>query len=530
MRKYLTRIIIGAAVIAAALAFAHTHTYAAGDASKPKHTLINPRFTLEVADSKAFGAVLMLREAADGIKSFKLTGPDRFVVDITGAVMDGTQNSLEVGSDSVSRLRVAQFSARPDIIRVAIELSRPATLTARMEGNVVHIEETGYTAAPTTALKGAKTFPEPTVKKLADRLSVGFGVALPDGVTPQALSNPFRIVLDIPGYVPKESLKTYPVNSGVVESVKVSYFNNNPVTTRVIVNCKLFASYKIDKTASGFTVSVVQPSLIGKTIVVDPGHGGKDAGAIATDGTHEKDLNLDISLKLRDLLEAAGARVIMTRGSDVFIPLGDRAYIANRENADVFVSVHNNALEKHYLYPSKRGTQTYYHADGSRELASVIHKNMLASLGDGDMGMRSARYKVLRESRMKAVLCEVAYVTHASDNVLLNSNEFRENAARGIFNGLNEFYGGRTALQPPLQLPAHVLAYLPGPSPASRFVSYNPELDDETYPADPGGLDDGVEVVEIEPANAQDKGGAYDGAAPGASVYKSGPSRLNQQR
>ncbi|MFH1539086.1 MAG: N-acetylmuramoyl-L-alanine amidase [bacterium] len=517
------------AILCSAFSLLAAPQAAAQSATSPEQSteyqliLKNTGFTLAILNITPFSAVLTLPVQRE-FKTFTLNNPDRFVVDVLGAVMEGAAEGLDVGGDTVKKVRFGQFSRDPDVMRMVLDMNRPAEINARKDDNRIIFSQ-----------PDAKAFlPEPKIEKLNDRVVVTVPVGMPDGTTVEEVGGHFRVVIDVPGYAPKEALKEYPVNRGLVSGVRVSYYNDNPDTTRIIIDCKLRAEYKIEKKGGSFSISVIQPSVYGKTIAVDPGHGGKDEGTKSSDGDLEKDLNLVVAFKLAALLEAAGANVVMTRKNDVFVPLKDRAYIANRDRADVFVSVHANALERHSRRLDKRGTQTYYYHKGSIPLASAMQRNMTSSLGAGDLGMYKARFKVLRETRMRAVLCELAYMTHPDDSALLKVEEFRDNGARGIFNGLNEYFGGRGAMLPPLELPESALAYLPGPSPARVYaaehgVSDLPtdlEIDTEEEAITEAHV---PEFAETQPERLTVETVATP-VSTGAAVEKGRPSRLEPQK
>ncbi|WP_100400316.1 N-acetylmuramoyl-L-alanine amidase [Bacillus sp. FJAT-44742] len=176
--------------------------------------------------------------------------------------------------------------------------------------------------------------------------------------------------------------------------------------------------------------------LHGQTIAIDPGHGGRDPGAEAN-GLQEKEIALDVGLRVQEKLESAGANVIMTRTTDVYVSLQDRATIANNADASSFVSIHTNAFNS-----EAQGTETYHYPgseDGER-LAEAIQEEMLAALETNDRGVKDARFSVLRNTTMPAALAELAFTDHPDDAEKLRSNTYRERAADAIVRGLERFY------------------------------------------------------------------------------------------
>ncbi len=217
-----------------------------------------------------------------------------------------------------------------------------------------------------------------------------------------------------------------------------------------------------------------------RKIVIDAGHGGNDPGAIAKTGLREKDVNLDIAKRLAKLLKSDGFEVIMTRSTDRFIPLSRRAEIANNSHADIFVSVHSNAnrvrslsgFEVYYVAPSvsdaKRGyaaaqnaalnLQEAYFADHSLDVKAIvwdmIYTNSRAesielsrsicrsvnhNLDTRILGIKGARFEVLRSVRMPAVLIETGFLSNSSEERKLRNSYYRQKIAESIAQGIEDY-------------------------------------------------------------------------------------------
>lgn len=171
----------------------------------------------------------------------------------------------------------------------------------------------------------------------------------------------------------------------------------------------------------------------GRTVVViDPGHGGKDAGAIGIGGLREKDIILAISLQVAASLQQQGIQVVMTRADDRFISLEGRVQMARQARASVFVSIHANSIS--LRRPDVNGIETYYFS--SQRLAQAIHYSILQSLSTPDRGVRQARFYVLRNNSMPATLVEVGYVTGAGDASRLASPAYQRQMAEAIARGI----------------------------------------------------------------------------------------------
>ena len=216
-----------------------------------------------------------------------------------------------------------------------------------------------------------------------------------------------------------------------------------------------------------------------RTIVIDPGHGGLDPGCIGKRGLQEKGVVLDICLKLKSLLGTRkDLQVILTRESDIYVPLEDRPVIANQKKADLFISVHANAsfnrkrsgVETFFLNfspdPSvneiaagENATSTKNISEmksiivkivqnsklfESKELAGKIHQSLLKSLLQKrgtvkDLGVKGGPFWVLIGSDMPSVLVEVSHLSNPKEEALLNTSEYEDQVARGIYNGILEY-------------------------------------------------------------------------------------------
>jgi len=171
-------------------------------------------------------------------------------------------------------------------------------------------------------------------------------------------------------------------------------------------------------------------------VMVDPGHGGKDPGAVGIGGLREKDVILPIAQEVAALLEKQGVQAVLTRNSDYFVDLAPRVTMAERVNANLFVSIHANAIS--LSRPDVNGLETYYFASGQR-LAQTIHNNILQTVPVQNRGVRRARFYVLRKTSMPAVLVEVGFVTGRDDAVKLNDPNHRSQTAQAIARGILQY-------------------------------------------------------------------------------------------
>ncbi len=175
------------------------------------------------------------------------------------------------------------------------------------------------------------------------------------------------------------------------------------------------------------------------TIVIDAGHGGHDPGAIGK-FTKEKDNVLRVALRLKSILEAAGHNVILTRSTDVFLSLSERAAKAGAWGADIFLSLHNNSAVS-----SASGFETFIFNGSTVSKASVtlqkaVHTAIANKIGIHDRGMKRGNFAVLRETTMPAVLIEYAFISHKDDEQMLINKV--EQMAQWTANGIVAYAGG----------------------------------------------------------------------------------------
>ena len=172
------------------------------------------------------------------------------------------------------------------------------------------------------------------------------------------------------------------------------------------------------------------------TVAIDPGHGGRDPGAIGIGGLREKDVVSSIAYEVAAILEQSGVRVILTRADDREIDLDPRVQIAERAGANLFVSIHANAISLER--PDVNGLETYYYQTGNR-LAQVIHQSILRALNMPDRGVRQARFYVIRNTSMPAVLVETGFVTGAQDAQNFNNPAWRQQMSQAIAAGIMQY-------------------------------------------------------------------------------------------
>ncbi|NMF83928.1 N-acetylmuramoyl-L-alanine amidase [Nodosilinea sp. P-1105] len=172
-------------------------------------------------------------------------------------------------------------------------------------------------------------------------------------------------------------------------------------------------------------------------VAIDPGHGGRDPGAVGISGLQEKQVVNPISLQVAEILESQGITVVMTRRDDRTLDLQTRTRIANQANAHLFVSIHANAISM--SRPDVNGVETYFASESGRRLATALQSSMLAATGMNDRGVKQARFYVLRHTTMPAALVEVGFVTGAQDAPRLADPAWRSTMAQAIARGILQY-------------------------------------------------------------------------------------------
>ncbi len=193
-------------------------------------------------------------------------------------------------------------------------------------------------------------------------------------------------------------------------------------------------------------------ALSGKKIVIDPGHGGNDAGAIGPTGVMEKNVTLKVALEAKSLLESEGATVIMTRDTDRTVSakgaaasdieeLGARCEVANLVKADIFISIHADSFTR----PEARGTTGYYYSKSSsgrgQKLADAIRRNLVEQLGTPSRGTQPCNFYVVKHTDMPATLIELGFISNKDEEKLLDSKEGVRKAAQAILDGVEDYFG-----------------------------------------------------------------------------------------
>lgn len=377
-----------------------------------------------------------------------VAAPERWYVDLKGAWVNLPHEVTYVNLANLRRVRWAQFSQDPPVTRVVADLkaSGEATWEPRPDGRGGSI------------ILGRVDGDEPPVERPMPSI-VGLSAAQPSDdltrlrveltdpvdATYDVLAKPPRVVIEIAGATLVTEVEPVPVAGPFVERAELAGEPGEPGAL-LILHLRQLIQFEVRRSDDPPAVEIAffRESLRDQRVVIDPGHGGRDSGAVGR-RLKEKDLNLDVSRRVVAQLNEIGAQTVLTRESDVFVDLYDRPAMANAIGADMFVSIHCNAMPRR---DTGWGTETYYYTPQSKCLGLIVQDALVAGLGRRDNGLRRARFVVVRESEMPAVLVELMYLNHYEEENLLERPEVRQAAADAICEGLRQYVQG-TGTPPP---------------------------------------------------------------------------------
>jgi N-acetylmuramoyl-L-alanine amidase len=367
-------------------------------------------------------------------------------------------------------------------VRVTLELEGEATFHDEEIDSPHRVFIDLQNTRPVEALKDVtQSFTDDLVREIRvgrqigtrTRVALDLNAAAPHTV--YALYNPYRVVVDfareapVAPSAPRSAATVAPASAGPIAPASAG-----PIAPASAAVAPIEAH---QNGGGGFSLSR-QLGLGVARIVIDPGHGGYDPGAM-NDGLSEADLVLDLALRLEKLLlKQPGVEVVMTRRSNVFVPLEERTAIANREGADLFLSIHANASEDDRV----RGIETYFlnfapnpaaeaiaarenaasartmrqlpdivkaialnnKIDESRDFASLVQASMLDRLKRSnksvkDLGVKQAPFMVLIGATMPSILAEISFLTNGPEAALLRGGAYRQQIAEALFNGVMRY-------------------------------------------------------------------------------------------
>jgi N-acetylmuramoyl-L-alanine amidase len=434
--------------------------------------------------------------------------PDRIYFDLHGTrlAQELVGKSFTVTDDGfLKKIRAAQFSN--DMTRVVLDVNDVTEYSAFLLPNpyrlIIDIHggskaEPGAAAVSVPmqrAAAPAPTVPNTTAVKTGSSFDVAAVSAQPGRVeaTTQPTSQPISAVVAERAQGSGSRIQGADGldSNAAGASAAAPVVGKRTKKSRAVRDANALPARAAVPTADGETSLVRALGLKIGRIVIDAGHGGHDSGTIGVDGIEEKDVVLDVALRVGQLLhDRLGAEIIYTRSDDTFIPLETRTAIANKAQADLFLSIHANSSPD----ASARGVETYYlnftsspdaletaarenavsdqsihqlsdlvkkialkdKIDESREFASDVEASLYGGLQRGnvglkDRGVKKAPFVVLIGANMPSILAEISFVTNEKDAKQLQEPEYRERVAESLYKGVAKYAGGLSGQRTPTE-------------------------------------------------------------------------------
>lgn len=400
--------------------------------------------TLVVADA------LQVRVDATGpvqVETNVLSSPDRLVVDFLHAALRTQERELSINGAGVTRIRTAQFQIKPYVSRMVFDLAQPVEVRVTTSTTSYLVTLEVRPKGQVTSTGGPPAEPrDPSQAAAAKIMGVKFeesgqaGRLVIEGTNTMEYKvrefvYPDRLAIDIQNAVFIPIKQEFAVDGPSIVSIRAAQFTADPPITRVVVILKRKMNYLVSQSDGRLRIEINAYTGRGHIVALDPGHGGRDPGAVGPTGLRESDAVLDIALRVRELLQRDGIRVVMVRETDATVELPDRPRLAREAGATIFVSLHANA----HARTAVNGSETYYLTPQSLALAQMIQDELGIVLGIPSRGIKTANFVVLRDSGIPSVLVEAAFISHADDEAHLRDATFRQRIAQAIHKGINRF-------------------------------------------------------------------------------------------
>jgi len=366
-----------------------------------------------------------------GMDIYPLSNPSRLIVDMPLATM-GQIGAVAASGNFVSSIDAQQLDA--NTARVTIGLKSDAKYSLTYNGATAVITLSDATVHNISYDRDSHTL---TIGKNGSGLAAG-------GISQTDLYNSYRYVLTFPGdYSGIYGDGDYAIKDQYLDGVTVA--TSNGVTTLTINEKQVFA-YNISETADAIQITPVNPkSKYSKIVIIDPGHGGSDPGAQGW-GLNEKDVVLDISQRLMQLISADGSiKAYATRISDVCPDLYDRPAWGS-QLGDIFVSIHMNSTESNF---AATGTEVHYSGDNDRtvngfnseKLANIMLDNITSALGTNKRSVVEDDLVVCKCATIPSVLCEMGFISNQQEAGNFGAPDYRQRAAQALYQGILAAFG-----------------------------------------------------------------------------------------
>lgn len=353
------------------------------------------------------------------------TEPRRLVVDFEGATLGGNVASLVGDGKWIKSVRMSQFN--PDTVRVVLDLAGTApcfVIPAPDDPNLVEVRSVQAITKVNWVQEGD-----------GGRLTIESDGQLVETIRKMNQSSRFQVDLHYSQFAPGIAVPV--IKSDQIKGLRLVAVNSELARVELDFNYYFGYTQELSKDRRRLTLHFKRSPIAGKTIVLDAGHGGVDMGACGRQGVREKDVNLEVTMRLKDLLEEAGAKVVLTRIDDSYISLYERPFLANHLFCNLFISIHSN----NHTNFEVNGIEVYHHPGrpDAKSLAEKVLAGLLAKTKLNSRGVKANDFCVTRETQMPSILVELGYLSNFQEESLLKTTEFRIKAAEGIFEGIMEF-------------------------------------------------------------------------------------------
>ena len=358
-------------------------------------------------------------------KVITFEAPRRLVVDFEGATLSGKVQSPNGDGEWIKSVRMSQFN--PDTVRVVFDLASTVpcfVMPSPDNPNLVEVRSV-------QGITKVNWFQE----EEGGRLVIESDGQLVEDI--RKLNNSFRFQVDLSYSQFAPGIEVPVIKSDQIKGLRL--VEVSPELARIELDFNYYFGYtqELSEDRRQLTLHFRRSPIAGKTIVLDAGHGGVDMGASGRQGVREKDVNLEVTMRLKELLEEAGAKVVLTRIDDSFISLYERPFFANYLFCNLFISIHSNNHNNFKV----NGIEVYHHSGrpDAKRLAEKVLQRIVAKTKLKNRGVRANDFCVTRETQMPSILVELGYLSNFQEESLLKTTDFRIKAAEGIFEGIMDF-------------------------------------------------------------------------------------------
>ena len=383
-------------------------------------------------------------------KAFTLSNPSRLVFDMPNTYVSpeirnkeyvlSENETIKIGQNEPTKARIVVTGGDPNKFRPIYSYDRQSIFLAH-EDRILGMKLYDRTAAIYTysAKKISDTtdvlqflFTEPvihSIKRFDDKVEInlynssGFDhAAYQKNLSSEVLS---KLRTD---KLPYSGIKLIiPIKKSTIVDYKESFDNKQ---LRLTLTTPKETEIKTTKPIP----AIIKKNPNVRTIIVDAGHGGSDVGA-TRENIYEKDITLDIAKRLEKILDKKGYNVVMTRSNDKYVSLQERVEITDKNEADLFVSVHVNSS----VTPEGNGLETHYYTPQSYEFAQIVHKEFASAIDSKDRGLFKSKFYVINHTQCPSILVETGFISNPEERKELMTNQRRQKTAEAIAKGIVKY-------------------------------------------------------------------------------------------